>query len=139
MLTFVRVHVSHWPCVNAEATVNDRSFCPFPVGKKQLGRRGRRGRRGFTLVELLVVIGIIAVLIGVLLPALSSAKRSAQQVKCAAALQEIGLGYMMYANENGGWCPITKFDPSLAQSTYPGQFSFTAGNYQIDDQIYNTG
>jgi prepilin-type N-terminal cleavage/methylation domain-containing protein len=62
-------------------------------------------KKGFTLVELLVVIGIIAVLMGILLPALSAVRRTAQRVVCGSNLAGIGKALLLYGNEYGGDFP----------------------------------
>src|SRR5438874_8539928 len=64
-----------------------------------------RLRRAFTLVELLVVIGIIAVLISVLLPALKMAREQALSAQCLANLRQCGQALYMYANQNRGFFP----------------------------------
>src|SRR5689334_3584451 len=60
-------------------------------------------RSGFTLVELLVVIGIIAVLISVLLPALNQARRQARQVQCLSNLRQVGIATTAYTSASKGY------------------------------------
>lgn len=66
-------------------------------------RNPSRRLSGFTLVELLVVIGIIALLISILLPALGKARKQANTVKCAANLRNIMQAQQVYAAQNNGW------------------------------------
>lgn len=65
-------------------------------------------RTAFTLVELLVVIGIIALLVSVLLPALGAARRQANATRCATQLREIGNAIQLYATENKGFLPMVR-------------------------------
>ena len=62
-------------------------------------------RRGFTLVELLVVIGIIALLISILLPALSRV-RSANRTACLSNIRQLGIAMQQYANDNKDYVPM---------------------------------
>ncbi|HEV7301160.1 MAG TPA: prepilin-type N-terminal cleavage/methylation domain-containing protein [Tepidisphaeraceae bacterium] len=71
------------------------------------------GRAAFTLVELLVVIGIIALLISMLLPALNKARRSAQLIACSSNLRQIGMGFVIYAQNNRNNLPVLVRDDRI--------------------------
>ena len=79
----------------------------------------RNHRRAVTLIEVLVVIGIIAILISLLLPALTRARRASQTAACLSNLRQIGIAYHMYANGEKGFLPYALFPSWGRPAGYP--------------------
>jgi prepilin-type N-terminal cleavage/methylation domain-containing protein/prepilin-type processing-associated H-X9-DG protein len=84
-------------------------------------------RNGFTLVELLVVIGIIALLISILLPALNRAREAANTIVCKSNMKQLANGFFYYANDNKGYFPPLKEDIKLGTI-----FTWEGIRYTID-------
>jgi prepilin-type N-terminal cleavage/methylation domain-containing protein len=88
------------------------------------------GRAAFTLVELLVVVGIIAVLIGILVPVASRARESANRVKCAGNLRSVGQLLTSYAAANKGNYPRTFYDAKKIPMQFTDAVPTSAAPYQ---------
>ena len=82
----------------------------------------RRPPRGFTLIEILVVVGILAILMGILLPTIAGARRSANRVTCRAQLHDVGNLFQLYLNEFKGRIPrvnpLPSFTPPINSFPY---------------------
>lgn len=98
--------------------------------------------KGFTLIELLVVIGIIALLVAILMPALSKAKEMAKQIQCASQQNSIGKAMYMYMGENKGSMPTTKTAGVTTYGNAGGIQLYGTANtpknwYTLDDKTWD--
>ena len=96
----------------------------------------RKIRRAFTLVELLVVIGIIAVLVGILLPVMGKAREQARRAQCLSNLRQIAMAVLTYANEKKslpGPCNVGIADPDTVNNTGTTIFTATEKSQQLSN------
>src|SRR5580692_6128012 len=91
-------------------------------------------RKGFTLVELLVVIGIIALLISVLLPALNKARKMAAALQCSSNVRQLAMATLMFAQEHHGRAPACS-DNSFAIYNDPYKQNFSYRNNNGTDEL----
>jgi Tfp pilus assembly protein PilE len=93
----------------------------------------RRATGAFTLVELLVVIGVIAVLIGLLLPVLAKARAQANRAVCLSNIRQLGAAILMYCNDNQGHFPTCAYAAGLAYAYYPDDWIHWQANRKLED------
>ena len=111
-----------------------------------------RRKTGFTLIELLVVMVIIALLVGLLLPALGRAREEARKTQCRSNLRQIGLAMQMYCNDNRSFTPagygyhvqngkskVTEGDTTNYANRYAGQYYMIAKRDMAGGGSYNDG
>jgi len=104
-------------------------FHPNPLPEYRA--RGQEGicvdapYRAFTLVELLVVIGIIAILVAILLPALAAANEQSRSLKCLSNLHQLSLATEMYCNANDGYYPLAYYTATSSTTLTNANWDFT--------------
>ena len=97
----------------------------------------RKMPQHFTLIELLVVVAIIAILAGLLLPALNAAKKKAKDSACRSKLKQIYLGFFNYCDDYQTWCPTSRFPVSGRTNPLPYYGQFQVLKYITNGKIFS--
>jgi prepilin-type processing-associated H-X9-DG protein/prepilin-type N-terminal cleavage/methylation domain-containing protein len=98
----------------------------------------RQYNRVFTLIELLVVISIIAILAGLLLPALNQARSKAKSISCVNNLKQMGIEFNVYATDNDAYIPLQKVAKGNTQWAAEMFAELSGGSYDDDSKIPDT-
>jgi prepilin-type N-terminal cleavage/methylation domain-containing protein len=110
-----------------------RDIVDYPISVK------RDARCGFTLLELLVAIGIIAVLIAVLLPVLGKARAQANRAVCLSNIRQLGAAILMYCNDNNGWFPTCAvWATGSAYKQFPDDWVHWQANRKLENSAIAT-
>jgi len=107
------------------------------IATSEHARPHRRRPRAFTLVELLVVIGIIALLISILLPALNKARDQAKIIQCLSNLRSIGHGFLLYIHDSKGFLPPAQFNKANGTNMHYASY-LVAGRYIPAPRVADT-
>jgi len=134
--------------MNSEKGAKNTCNCCSCTTARETGERAKRragwcsSPRGFTLIELLVAMVIIALLVGLLLPALGRAREEARKTQCRSNLRQIGLAMTMYSNDNAGYYPAaygTGAGDPLGAGTVPLPDVINWGSFNSERNGFEAG